>query len=327
MSNEDPNNQKQAPKSFDYAVLSPVGSFIEKHGLAIFLVVFYVIYINPKSSDERKEWLVSVTELKQMVQEENRVLTKAQASSIMYLAANSIRNNLWNQGTRNTGIINFRTYTPVIYNQPPYSPFDPPHGNSAPLAADGSPAQPQQRQEQPLPVETVEFMSNTFTFDPNQPETAAVEKIKEILDQYLIEVNRAAESDRRYVQETPTKVRANIEMDLLHLSALNYAGTNLREICKSGLADFDKGWAADVADTDFQGQIIDYYEIERWIKRNKYSAEFRQKYSEFYKSNFIRKPPGSSTSLQERYYAKIVDYLINALNNASVETAQKKSNP
>ena len=67
-------------------LLASFGGFIKDHGIAIFLVVFFVIYIYPEQADERKEWITQITKLQDSLDPAKRNITSDQSKIILELA-------------------------------------------------------------------------------------------------------------------------------------------------------------------------------------------------------------------------------------------------
>jgi hypothetical protein len=66
--------------------LNFIGLFIGTHGLAVFLVVYYTVYLYPKAERERGEWIEQITRVRQLLEPETRALTSAQADAVLSIA-------------------------------------------------------------------------------------------------------------------------------------------------------------------------------------------------------------------------------------------------
>lgn len=67
------------------STLAATGAFIKDHGIAIFLVVFFVIVIYPEQAQERKEWIIQITELQDSLDPSKRPVSADQAEIILDL--------------------------------------------------------------------------------------------------------------------------------------------------------------------------------------------------------------------------------------------------
>ena len=74
--------------------LNTIGLFIGTHGLAVFLVVFYTVYLYPRSEAERKEWIEQITRIRQIIEPETRTLTATQADAVLSIARRSFIQDL-----------------------------------------------------------------------------------------------------------------------------------------------------------------------------------------------------------------------------------------
>lgn len=74
--------------------LNIIGLFIGTHGLAVFLVVFYTVYLYPRSEAERKEWIEQITRVRQLIEPETRALTATQAEAVLSIARRSFSQDL-----------------------------------------------------------------------------------------------------------------------------------------------------------------------------------------------------------------------------------------
>lgn len=63
--------------------LEPLSRFIATHGLAVFLVVYYAVFLYPEAYRERGEWIQELTELRRAVAPETRPVSEAQATVIL----------------------------------------------------------------------------------------------------------------------------------------------------------------------------------------------------------------------------------------------------
>tara|TARA_B110000467_G_scaffold5051_1_gene4394 strand:- start:3606 stop:4496 length:891 start_codon:yes stop_codon:yes gene_type:complete len=75
-------------------LLASFGGFIKDHGIAIFLVVFFVIYIYPEQADERKEWITQITKLQDSLDPAKRNITSDQSKIILELALDNFIQSL-----------------------------------------------------------------------------------------------------------------------------------------------------------------------------------------------------------------------------------------
>lgn len=66
--------------------LNVIGLFIGTHGLAVFLVVFYTVYLYPRGEAERKEWIEQITSIRMLVEPATRTLTTSQADAVLSIA-------------------------------------------------------------------------------------------------------------------------------------------------------------------------------------------------------------------------------------------------
>lgn len=73
----------------DNGILRPAGNFIKDHGVAIFLVVFFVVVIYPEQADERKDWITQITKLQESLDPSKRPITEDQATIILDLVTES----------------------------------------------------------------------------------------------------------------------------------------------------------------------------------------------------------------------------------------------
>jgi hypothetical protein len=73
----------------DAGILKPIGNFIKDHGVAIFLVVFFVLVIYPEQASERKEWITQITKLEESLDPSKRPITDDQATIILELVTES----------------------------------------------------------------------------------------------------------------------------------------------------------------------------------------------------------------------------------------------
>jgi hypothetical protein len=79
------------PDKKDLDMESPIfkiiSDFIKYHGIAIFLVVFFVLEIYPEQQKEREEWINEISLLREALNPTNRSLTQDQARSILDLVS------------------------------------------------------------------------------------------------------------------------------------------------------------------------------------------------------------------------------------------------
>lgn len=71
--------------SKNLSFLGSASTFIKDHGVAIFLVVFFVVVIYPEQAKERKEWITQITELQDSLDPAKRPMSPDQASIILDL--------------------------------------------------------------------------------------------------------------------------------------------------------------------------------------------------------------------------------------------------
>lgn len=62
--------------------ITEIGKFIANYGLAIFLVVYYVLKMYPQITKERREWIEEITKVKLLVNPDTRPLTPSQAEVV-----------------------------------------------------------------------------------------------------------------------------------------------------------------------------------------------------------------------------------------------------
>jgi len=74
--------------------LQPVSTFIGTYGLAVFLVVYYVLKMYPQVSAERREWIAEITRLEQLVNPDTRPVTLSQAEVVGDIAIDAYMNRL-----------------------------------------------------------------------------------------------------------------------------------------------------------------------------------------------------------------------------------------
>jgi len=70
-------------------LLPSIGSFVKDHGIAIFLVIFFVVVIYPNQAQERKEWILQISKLQEALDPSKRPISKKQAMIILELATES----------------------------------------------------------------------------------------------------------------------------------------------------------------------------------------------------------------------------------------------
>ncbi|MCP4987621.1 MAG: hypothetical protein GY928_16645 [Colwellia sp.] len=64
-------------------VLHAVGNFVTRHGIAVFLVVFYVVYIYPSEIDLRDKWVKEMALLRVALDPQKRPLDERQARAVL----------------------------------------------------------------------------------------------------------------------------------------------------------------------------------------------------------------------------------------------------
>ena len=74
--------------------LNVIGLFIGTHGLAVFLVVFYTVYLHPRGEAERKEWIEQITSIRMLVEPVTRTLTISQADAVLSIAKRAFTQDL-----------------------------------------------------------------------------------------------------------------------------------------------------------------------------------------------------------------------------------------
>lgn len=74
--------------------LNVIGLFIGTHGLAVFLVVFYTVYLYPRGEEERKQWIEQITSIRMLVEPETRKLTILQADAVLSIAKRAFTQDL-----------------------------------------------------------------------------------------------------------------------------------------------------------------------------------------------------------------------------------------
>jgi hypothetical protein len=92
-------------------LLNQIGIFIATHGLAVFLVVYYAVWMYPQLREERKDWIEQITRLRQLVDPETRPLTIRQAEVAFELAINAYLDKLRLQ-FRTVTLVGFGTARP-----------------------------------------------------------------------------------------------------------------------------------------------------------------------------------------------------------------------
>ena len=88
------NEEQAPPKKVPLNLLSSFTEFIKDHGIAIFLVVFFVVYIYPEQARERKEWITQITKLQDSLDPTKRNITSEQSKIILELALESFIQSL-----------------------------------------------------------------------------------------------------------------------------------------------------------------------------------------------------------------------------------------
>lgn len=68
---------------FSFSSLEPVGKFIGTYGLAVFLVVYYAIWLYPDSFKERGAWITKIEELRRSINPEDKPMSTSQTESIL----------------------------------------------------------------------------------------------------------------------------------------------------------------------------------------------------------------------------------------------------
>lgn len=71
-----------------------INDFIKYYGIAVFLVVFYVVEIYPEQKNERKGWIREMTLLRESLDPQNRTLTEEQTILMMDLVSNNYTQSL-----------------------------------------------------------------------------------------------------------------------------------------------------------------------------------------------------------------------------------------
>ncbi len=69
--------------------LSTIGVFIGTHGVAVFLVVYYTMWLYPDAREERGKWLTQISLLREQLTPQTRKASLEQASATLYLAADN----------------------------------------------------------------------------------------------------------------------------------------------------------------------------------------------------------------------------------------------
>lgn len=85
----DPQVNNDQNNKINPNLLSSVGLFIKDHGIAIFLVVFFVIWIYPEQAKERKDWITQLTKLQEALDPTKRSISQEQANVILDLTLES----------------------------------------------------------------------------------------------------------------------------------------------------------------------------------------------------------------------------------------------
>jgi hypothetical protein len=91
---QDTITPEDASKLGELNWLKQVGTFIGTYGLAVFLVVYYVLKMYPQVSAERKEWIAEVTRLESLVNPDTRPVTLSQAEVVSDIAIDAYMNRL-----------------------------------------------------------------------------------------------------------------------------------------------------------------------------------------------------------------------------------------
>jgi hypothetical protein len=66
--------------------LNVAGLFIGTHGLAVFLVIYYTIYLYPRAETERGQWITEISSIRQLLDPETRSLSLPQAETVLGIA-------------------------------------------------------------------------------------------------------------------------------------------------------------------------------------------------------------------------------------------------
>jgi hypothetical protein len=74
--------EKKEPVSW-IQVLEPISKFIGTYGLAVFLVVYYAVWLYPDSFKERGAWITKIEELRRSINPEEKPLTSSQAECLL----------------------------------------------------------------------------------------------------------------------------------------------------------------------------------------------------------------------------------------------------
>ena len=77
------NEPEKKALGFELNTIKLISDFIKYHGIAIFLVVFFVLVIYPEQQKEREEWINEISLLREALNPTNRSLTLEQARSIL----------------------------------------------------------------------------------------------------------------------------------------------------------------------------------------------------------------------------------------------------
>ena len=196
--------------------LEPVGTFVGTYGLAVFLVVYYVIQMYPQVRKERKEWIAEIVRLEQLVNPETRPVTRSQAEVVGDIAIDAYLNKLSILTTRRdwrSGLT-----CPPGWTEPPEDYVS--HG----------------------------FLGQEFAYDPKSDDPEELRKIVRKFSELREKVN----SDRRtQLFEVLRQADESAEKIQYQLARLRFQDDSLSTPWKMALTAVQKTWKVKQKDLDF----------------------------------------------------------------------------
>ena len=214
--------------SQDWSWLQPVSTFIGTYGLAVFLVVYYVLKMYPQVSAERREWIAEVTRLEQLVNPDTRPVTLSQAEVVGDIAIDAYMNKLsvltadrtWRRGL--TGSSGFGE-----------------------KASEGYISR--------------HFFGEQFQYDPKKDDAAGLRKM---VRKFAEEKKKVNSDSRAQLSDVLKRADESAEKIQYQLARLRFQNDSLAEPWHAALTAVRETWNAKLKDIDF----VDVYDRRRFIE-------------------------------------------------------------
>lgn len=210
--------------------LQQVGTFVGTYGLAVFLVVYYVLRMYPQVSAERKEWIAEVTRLEQLINPDTRPVTLSQAEVVGDIAIDAYMNKL-------STLVADRNWR---------------SGLTSPSGLGGLGQAPQGHV-------TRGFLGEQFHYDPKNNDTAALIKMVS----KFAEVRGKVNSDKSaQLSDLLRRADESAEKIQYQLARLRFQDDSLAMPWQAALTAVRKTWEEKLKDLDF----VSTYDRRRFLE-------------------------------------------------------------